>query len=68
MKAQDYYLDCNELGYCVNNAQGTVAVFALIEDAYAAISEFRNKRFPESWQKIPPAMRQAKLKCYGCCD
>lgn len=66
MNTQDYYVDCNELGYCVNNAQGTLAIFALVDDAFQAMREFRNKQFPDGWQKVSPSMQRAKQKCYGC--
>lgn len=65
MNTQDYYVDCDELGYCVANNDGVVASFSLIEDAYNALREFQSKDFPENWAKIPPAIRQAKQRYYG---
>ncbi|QAB16084.1 hypothetical protein [Hydrogenovibrio thermophilus] len=65
MNTQDYYVDCDELGYCVANHDGVVASFSLIEDAYNALREFQSKDFPENWAKVPPAMREAKRRLYG---
>jgi hypothetical protein len=65
MKTQDYYVECDEIGYCVVGTQGTVATFAVLDDAYNAMREFQTKTFPENWQKEPPATRRAKQLYYG---
>ena len=65
MKTQEYYVECDEIGYCVVGSKGTVATFEMIDDAYNAMREFQNKSFPENWQKVPPAIRHAKQQYYG---
>lgn len=65
MASQRYYVDCDDMGYCVKSNEETIVVFALIEDAYAALQEFQSKSFPDNWDKIPPAMRLAKQRFYG---
>lgn len=65
MAEQNYYIDCDEVGYCVKSDEGTIVSFALIDDAYAALRDFQSKNFPENWAKIPPAMQLAKQRCYG---
>lgn len=64
MAEQNYHIDCDEVGYCVKNSERTIASFALIDDAYAALREFQSKKFPENWAKVPPAMQLAKQRCY----
>ncbi|KUJ75701.1 hypothetical protein AVO42_10420 [Thiomicrospira sp. XS5] len=65
MSTQKYYMDCDDVGYCVSDTDGVVASFRLAEDAYNALREFQTKKFPENWAKIPPAIRQAKQRYYG---
>lgn len=65
MKTQEYYVDCDDLGYCVCDANGTLATFSRIDDAYNAMRDFQSKNFPENWQKVPPSIRHAKQQYYG---
>lgn len=65
MNTQGYYVDCDDLGYCVANENGVVATFRLIEDAFRALRDFQSKTFPENWAKMPPSIRKAKMRYYG---
>lgn len=65
MNTSSYFLDSDESGYCVKNAQGTVASFKMIDDAFEAMRDFQTKTFPKNWSKIPPAMQAFKQRCYG---
>lgn len=59
MKALQYRVEPDESGYCVTCSKGTIAVFSEMEDAIEAMRKFEQKRLPESWNRIPPAMRKA---------
>jgi len=65
MNTSQYFLDSDEFGYCVRNAQGAVASFKMIDDAFEAMRDFQTKTFPENWAKIPPATQSFKKRCYG---
>ena len=51
--------------YVVLKDGAEIAAFYDCASAYEAKRDFEQKNLPLNWQKMPPAMRWAKLAIYG---
>ena len=60
-----YQVEFDGLNYMVLKGSEVIAAFEGCDEAYQAKREFETKNIPLAWQKVPPAMRVAKLQFYG---
>ncbi len=65
MPTSDYTVEFDGMNYVVLKCGQFLSAFVDADSAYAAKRAFSDKRLPENWQKVPPAMRFAKQKLYG---
>ena len=62
MSHSDFTVEYDSIGYSVLRHGEVLCSFSNVEDAFSAKRAFINRPHPQSWQKIPPAMRYAKQK------
>jgi len=65
MSHSDFTVECDSIGYSVLKHGQVLCSFSSVEDAFAARRSFSNRPHPETWQKVPPAIRFAKALLYG---
>lgn len=65
MSHSDFTVECDSIGYSVLRHGQVLGSFSNVEDAFSAKRDFSNRPHPQSWQKIPPAMRFAKQALYS---
>jgi len=65
MSHSDFTVECDSIGYSVLRHGQVLGSFSNVEDAFSAKRDFSSKPNPQSWEKIPPAMRLAKQVLYG---
>lgn len=64
-RKQDYLVEFNGYGYAVLVGFTAVAVFATIDEAFAAKRVFEERPIIHQLDKTPPAMRAAKQRHYA---
>ena len=60
-----YQVEFDGLSYMVLRESQVLAAFCSCDEAFDAKRSFESKRAISAWEKVPPAMRQAKRMLYS---
>jgi len=61
----EYQVEFDGTNYVVLKSGQALISFDSCDSAYSAKRDFEGKVYPSGWEKIPPAMRNAKQLLYG---